>query len=250
MSTRSRAPGWRPEFMALAATVILATGRAAAEDYAAGRGEMLRVIESYAPHVAVELGRDRLDPLVLAAMDRVPRHEFVPEPIRDLAYADRPLPIGHGQTISQPFIVAFMTDLLAVTPESMVLEIGTGSGYQAAVLSRLARRVHSIEIIPELARSAAERLARLGYRDVEIRAGDGYYGWSQAAPFDRIMVTAAATQIPPPLIQQLKPGGRMIIPLGAPFTIQQLVLIEMQPDGTTRTRQLIPVEFVPLTRAE
>jgi protein-L-isoaspartate(D-aspartate) O-methyltransferase len=180
----------------------------------------------------------------------VPRHEFVPDSLRSSAYDDRPLPIGYGQTISQPFIVALMTDLLAVTPQSVVLEIGTGSGYQAAVLAQLAERVYTIEIIPELARSAAGRLARLGYRNVRTRTGDGYYGWSAAAPFDGIMVTAAASQIPPPLIRQLKPGGRMVIPLGAPFALQQLVLVEKQPDGGTRTRQLIPVEFVPLMRAE
>jgi protein-L-isoaspartate(D-aspartate) O-methyltransferase len=211
---------------------------------------MLRVVESYAPEAADALGRDHIDPRVIEAMDRVPRHDFVPDSLRDLAYEDRPLPIGHGQTISQPFIVALMSDLLAVKPEHRVLEIGTGSGYQAAVLSQLAARVHTIEIVPELAREAAERLARLGYANIETRLGDGYYGWREAAPFDGIMVTAAATQVPPPLIEQLKPGARMVIPLGAPFQIQQLVLIEKQPDGTIRTRQLIPVAFVPLTRQE
>jgi protein-L-isoaspartate(D-aspartate) O-methyltransferase len=171
----------------------------------------------------------------------------VPEGVRPQAYADRPLPIGYGQTISQPFIVALMTDLLRVGPNDVVLEIGTGSGYQAAVLARLAREVHTIEIIPPLAEAAAQRLQRLGYANVATRLGDGYYGWREAAPFDANIVTAAASQIPPPLIQQLKPGGRMVIPVGAPFALQHLVLVDLDGDGKVRTRQLLPVKFVPLT---
>lgn len=235
-------------FLAITAssTATLPAGR----DYAAERSDMLRVIEKYAASSTAALGRDHIDPPVLAVMGRVPRHEFVPEPIRAEAYADRPLPIGYGQTISQPFIVAVMTDLLAVGPDSTVLEIGTGSGYQAAVLSGLVRRVYTIEIIPQLAQTAAERLNRLGYGNVETRTGDGYYGWSEAAAFDGILVTAAASHVPPPLIQQLKPGGRMVIPLGGPFALQQLVLVEKQPDGRTRTRELLPVAFVPLMRQQ
>ena len=189
---------------------------------------------------------NRIAPGMLEAMGIVPRHEFVPEGVQRQAYADRPLPIGYGQTISQPFIVALMTDLLRVGPNDVVLEIGTGSGYQAAVLARLAREVHTIEIIPALADAAAQRLQRLGYVNAATRLGDGYYGWQEAAPFDGIIVTAAASQIPPPLIQQLKPGGRMVIPVGAPFTLQHLVLVEVDGERKVRTRQLLPVQFVPL----
>ena len=181
----------------------------------------------------------------------MPRHEFVPEDVRAQAYADRPLPIGYGQTISQPFIVALMTDLLDVKPGHKVLEIGTGSGYQAAVLSPLAGQVYSIEIVPELGdRAARACCAGSAMRNVETKVADGYYGWPEAAPFDAIVVTAAASHIPPALIQQLKPGGRMVIPIGGPFSAQQLMLVEKQPDGGITTRQLLPVQFVPFTRAE
>ncbi len=221
---------------------------AAAEepDYAIERAAMVRTIVSYSAEVNLATGRDRITQGVLEAMGIVPRHEFVPEGVRRQAYADRPLPIGYGQTISQPFIVALMTDLLQVEPNNVVLEIGTGSGYQAAVLARLAREVHTIEIVPALADAAAQRLQRLGYVNVATRLGDGYYGWQEAAPFDGIIVTAAASQIPPPLIQQLKPGGRMVIPVGAPFALQYLVLVEVDGERKVRTRQLLPVQFVPL----
>jgi protein-L-isoaspartate(D-aspartate) O-methyltransferase len=185
---------------------------------------------------------------VLRAMGDVPRHEFVPDGVRQDAYTDRPLPIGYGQTISQPLIVALMTDLLRVGPDDSVLEVGTGSGYQAAVLARLVRRVHTIEIIPGLAIAAADRMKRLGYGNVVVREGDGYFGWKEAAPFDAIIVTAAASQIPPPLLQQLKPGGRMLIPVGAPFALQHLVLVERDSEGRAKTHQLLPVRFVPLVR--
>ena len=196
-------------------------------DYAAERAAMVRTIVIYAAEVSSAIGRDRIAPGVLEAMGIVPRHEFVPEDVRRQAYADRPLPIGYGQTISQPFIVALMTDLLQVGPNDIVLEIGTGSGYQAAILARLARQVHTIEIVPALAEAATQRLQRLGSLNVETRLADGYYGWQEAAPFDGIMVTAATSQIPPPLIKQLKPGGRMVIPVGAPFALQHLVLVEI-----------------------
>ena len=223
----------------------LAVSAAAVEsDDAVERAAMVRTIISYAAQVSSAIGRDRIAPGVLEAMSIVPRHEFVPEDVRRQAYADRPLPIGYGQTISQPFIVALMTDLLQVGPNDVVLEIGTGSGYQAAVLARLAREVHTIEIVPGLADAAAQRLERLGYVNVATRLGDGYYGWQEAAPFDGIIVTAAASQIPPPLIQQLKPGGRMVIPVGAPFTLQHLVLVEVDGERKIRTRQLLPVQFV------
>jgi protein-L-isoaspartate(D-aspartate) O-methyltransferase len=221
---------------------------AAAAEFAADRARMVRTIEDHAKHAGAALGRDHIAPDVLTAMAAVPRHEFVSDELRDDAYADRPLPIGYGQTISQPFVVALMTDLLRVRPDDTVLEVGTGSGYQAAVLAHLARRVHTIEIVPGLANSAAARLQRLDYANIAARTGDGYYGWEAAAPFDAIIVTAAASHIPPALVQQLKRGGRMVIPVGAPFALQHLVLVERDTaDGKVTTRQLLPVSFVPLT---
>ena len=219
---------------------------AAELDYATERAAMIRTIAMYDAEVRSLTGHDRIAPRVLEVMGIVPRHEFVPEGVRREAYADRPLPIGYGQTISQPLIVATMTDLLEVAPNHVVLEIGTGSGYQAAVLAHLARQVYTIEIVPGLANSAAKRLQSLGYANVATRLGDGYYGWPEAAPFDGIIVTAASGQIPPPLIQQLKAGGRMVIPIGAPFALQHLVLVEVDDERKVRTRQLLPVVFVPL----
>jgi protein-L-isoaspartate(D-aspartate) O-methyltransferase len=217
-------------------------------DLAAERARMMTTIEAHAKQSSIALGRDSIAPEILKVVGDVPRHEFVPDRVRGDAYADRPLPIGYGQTISQPFIVALMTDLLRVRPDDIVLEVGTGSGYQAAVLAHLARQVYTIEIVPALADSAAARLQRLGYRNVATRSGDGYYGWEEAEPFDGIIVTAATGQIPPPLIRQLKPGGRMVIPLGAPFALQHLVLVERNADdGRVTTKQLLPVSFVPLT---
>ncbi|MCZ6478120.1 MAG: protein-L-isoaspartate(D-aspartate) O-methyltransferase [Gemmatimonadetes bacterium] len=193
---------------------------------------------------AVEDGR------VLGAMRTVPRHLFVPPDLLKLAYADRPLPIGHGQTISQPFIVAAMTELLQVGPGDRILEIGTGSGYQAAVLAEIVGRVFTIEIVEPLAEDAEERLRRLGYDNVEVRWGDGYYGWEEKAPFQGIVVTAAASHIPPPLLEQLQPGGRMVIPVGPPLQVQTLMLVEKRPDGSIVQRSLMPVRFVPFTRNE
>jgi protein-L-isoaspartate(D-aspartate) O-methyltransferase len=193
------------------------------------------------------IGKGALDPKLLEAMLAVPRHELVPPAQREHAYENRPLPIGYGQTISQPYIVALMTDLLEPSPDDVILEVGTGSGYQAAVLAELVRDVYSIEIVPELARRAAGDLERLGYENVEVKTGDGYHGWPEHAPFDGIVVTAAASHIPSPLVQQLAPGARMIIPVGGPFAIQQLTLVEKTPEGKVRTRQVLPVTFVPLT---
>jgi len=190
------------------------------------------------------------DLAVLAAMRRVPRERFVPSSDRGLAYSDGPLSIGFGQTISQPYIVALMTDLLRLPPHGRALEIGTGSGYQAAVLAELGHEVYTIEIVPALAEQVAKRLSDLGYATVHVRRGDGYFGWPEAAPFDGIVVTAAATQIPPPLLEQLKPAGRMVIPVGAPFLVQQLMLVEKLADGTIRTEALLPVAFVALTRGQ
>jgi protein-L-isoaspartate(D-aspartate) O-methyltransferase len=190
--------------------------------------------------------RNVRDQDVLAAMRTVPRHEFVPERYRDQAYNDHPLPIGLGQTISQPYIVAFMTELLKLKPEDRVFELGTGSGYQAAVASKMAGSVYTMEIYRDLADSARERLEALEYKNVHSRYGDGYFGWKEKAPFDAIIVTAAADHIPPPLIEQLKPGGRLIIPLGSPFSIQQLVLVTKDLKGKVSERPVIAVRFVPL----
>ena len=184
---------------------------------------------------------------VMAAMGKVERHRFVPGLLAPLAYRNHPLPIGHGQTISQPLIVARMTDLLEIGEHDKILEIGTGSGYQAAVLAELAQSVYTMEIIEPLEKQASEQLKSLDYDNVYTRLGDGYYGWPEAAPFDAIMVTAAASHVPPPLLKQLKPGGRMVIPLGAQFMTQYLMLVEKKPDGTITTRQIVPVSFVPLT---
>jgi len=234
---------------AILAVLLPGTGWALDEDgHAARRADMIRVIERYAFSAVKALGRRRIDPRVLEVMGRTPRHLFVPERLRGEAYDDRPLPIGYGQTISQPFIVALMTDLLAVGPEDVVLEVGTGSGYQAAVLAPLARRVCSIEIIPELARSAGQRLEDLGHAGVDTRTGDGYYGWPECGPYDGIVVTAAASPVPPPLVGQLKPGGRMVIPVGGPFATQWLMLVDKLADGRVQTRQVLPVAFVPFTR--
>lgn len=188
------------------------------------------------------------DKSVLGAMATVPRHMFVSEEYRKQAYGDFPLPIGHGQTISQPYIVAFMTEVIQPQPGHHVLEIGTGSGYQAAVLAELVEKVYTIEIIPELAESAKDRLEKLGYENVEARQGDGYYGWPEAGPYDSIVVTAAAEFIPPPLIEQLKDGGQMVIPVGSPFYVQHLMLVKKKNNKVT-TNRLMPVRFVPFRRA-
>jgi len=193
-------------------------------------------------------GRDRVqDPATLDAMRAVPRHAFVPTPLQDQAYQDSPLPIGHGQTISQPYIVALMTEKLQLTPQSKVLEIGTGSGYQAAVLAHLTPHVYSIEIIQALADAARAALDEQGYKTVQTRRGDGYYGWEEAAPFDAIIVTAAAGHVPPPLWQQLAPGGRMVIPIGGPYEVQRLVVLTKQPDGSRKSQTVTTVRFVPMT---
>ncbi len=188
------------------------------------------------------------DPAALAALRAVPRHVFVPERLRQRAYADSPLPIGHGQTISQPYIVALMTDLLELGRESKVLEIGTGSGYQAAVLAQVTPHVYTVEIIKPLAERASAALASQGYKTVRCRHADGYHGWKEEAPFDAIIVTCAAGHLPPPLWQQLKPGGRIVIPIGGPYELQRLVVVTKTAEGKRRSKTIIPVRFVPLTR--
>ncbi|MCB2173988.1 protein-L-isoaspartate(D-aspartate) O-methyltransferase [bacterium] len=187
------------------------------------------------------------EPLLLEVMRRVERHLFVPDSQIPFAYDDRPLPIGHGQTISQPYIVALMTELIRPRPQFKVLEIGTGSGYQAAVLAELVDKVYTVEIIAPLAKWARERLELAGCENVMVKHADGYYGWEEHAPFDAIVVTAATPHIPPPLIEQLKDGGRMIIPVGSRFRVQQLVLVEKR-KGEITTRNMLPVRFVPFTR--
>ena len=214
---------------------------------AAQRQKMVEQIVAIARVMGGSTDGGTLDPRVMATMAAVPRHEFVPAEQKPHAYDDRPLPIGHGQTISQPYMVAAMTDLMKPKPDHVVLEIGTGSGYQAAVLAGLVREVYTIEIVDALARQAAARLTRLGYGNVTTKSGDGYYGWPEHGPYDSIMVTAASSHIPPPLLRQLKPGGRMVIPIGAPFMTQQLMLVEKNADGTVTTRQMMAVRFVPLT---
>jgi protein-L-isoaspartate(D-aspartate) O-methyltransferase len=236
-------------FHVFALLLLLMTNDAAAGDrYAAQRQAMLATIVAITRETGRETGRERLSDKVIKAMAKVPRHRFVPSHQEPYAYDDRPLPIGHGQTISQPFIVGLMTDLLDLKETDRVLEVGTGCGYQAAVLGELVREVYTIEIVEPLGKEAAARLADLGYRNVTTRVGDGYIGWPEAAPFDAIMVTAAAPVLPPALVEQLKPGGRLVIPVGPQFSGQDLLVIEKQADGKTITRNVLPVRFVPLVR--
>ncbi len=227
--------------------LLLLSSAARGDEYIKARQNLVEAIEQDVRRTSLYLDRETLDERVMTAMRKVPRHEFVPLDQRPHAYANRPLPIGYGQTISQPYIVALMSDLIKPQPDDRVLELGTGSGYQAAILAELTAQVYSIEIIETLGKQAAERLSGLGYDNVTVRIGDGYYGWEEHAPFDAIVVTAAASHIPPPLIAQLKPGGLMVIPVGSRFLTQQLVLIEKQPGGELVTRQVLPVKFVPLT---
>jgi protein-L-isoaspartate(D-aspartate) O-methyltransferase len=221
-----------------------------ADDYAGPRQAMIEAIRETVRETRAYIGKDELDPRVLAVMAKVPRHEFVPTTLRGLAYLNRPLPIGSGQTISQPYIVALMTDLARVDEGSKVLEIGTGSGYQAAILAELAQHVYTIEIIEELGRNAEQTLERLGYRNVTVRIGDGYLGWPEAAPFDAIIVTAAPPRIPQTLIDQLAVGGRLVVPIGQPDRTQTLTLVEKTADGRLHKRDVLPVGFVPMVEGE
>jgi protein-L-isoaspartate(D-aspartate) O-methyltransferase len=219
----------------------------AQDGYERERARMVEEIAALARETRVETGRAALSERVMAAMSKVPRHEFVPAGERRNAYANRPLSIGLGQTISQPYIVALMSDFMDVKPGDRVLEIGTGSGYQAAVLSELAGTVYTVEIVEPIAREAQERLKRLNYRNVVARTGDGYRGWPEHAPFDSIMVTAAPREVPQPLIDQLKPGGRLVVPVGGQLAGQSLLLVEKRADGTITRRDVLAVRFVPLT---
>jgi protein-L-isoaspartate(D-aspartate) O-methyltransferase len=218
-------------------------------DYSNDPQQMLAVIRAYASQVTSLTGKVAFNERVLKAMSKVPRHEFVPVEVRPYAYENTPLPIGFGKTISQPFMVAVMTDLLELQPDDTVLEIGTGLGYQAAILAELSGRVHSVEVIDELAQRAVQRLKRQGYTNVEVRIGNGYSGWPERAPFDKVIVTAAPDLIPPPLIYQLKAGGKMVIPVGVPDA-QQLVLAEKDANGRMTMRQIMPVRFSLLDGAD
>ena len=213
------------------------------------RGQMVEEIAAHAHLTAEQTGRDALTERVLAVMGKVPRHEFVPFELKPYAYVDAPLPIGFGKTISQPFINALMTDLLDIRATDRVLEIGTGMGYQAAILAELAGEVWSLEILEELSDEARRRLKRLGYANVEAKVGNGYFGWPEKAPFDRIMCTAAPELIPPALIGQLKPGGRMMVPAGI-AEAQQLILVTKGEDGRTRTQEILPVRFSKLMTSD
>jgi protein-L-isoaspartate(D-aspartate) O-methyltransferase len=207
---------------------------------------MLDTIEREVQYTRSMIGRDALDPRVMAALGKVPRERFVPANLRTLAFDNGPLPIGHGQTISQPYIVALMTDLLQLEPGHVVLEVGTGSGYQTAVLAELAHKVYTIEVIPELGAASAARLHSLDYTNIEFRIGNGYAGWPEHAPYDGIIVTAAASHIPPALVEQLRPGGRLVIPVGLPYMHPELMLMEKDADGGIHSRDILGVAFVPL----
>ena len=239
----------RRRFITLLAGAMLAAGAGA--DALAQSGEQVRSLWNEVARQIVflgdELGFDRLSAPVRQALKDVPREEFVPAKQRPYAYENRPLPIGYAQTISQPLIVAIMSEMLAIEPGHRVFELGTGSGYQAAGLDQLGAEVYSVEIVPELGKRARETLDRTGHGEVKTRIGDGYFGWEEAAPFDAIIVTAASDHIPPPLIRQIKPGGRMLIPVGSRYLTQKLVLVSRDVDGRVSTREVIPVTFVPLT---
>lgn len=212
------------------------------------RQQMMADIESGVAVTRTMTGRDHLNPRVMDVMRQVPREDFVPADMRHAAFRDGALPVGHGQTISQPYIVALMTDLLDLTEDSVVLEIGTGTGYQAAILSQLVRQVYTIEKIPQLAEAAQRRLSEMGYDNIESRCSDGYLGWPEMAPFDGIVVTAAAAEIPPALLEQLGPGGRMVIPIGLPYMHQELILITRNQQGETERSSILGVAFVPLVK--
>jgi len=230
--------------IALVAQMVFA---ATDPEFAAQRQQMVAEIAAMARMTQREIGRERFSDSVMQAMGKVVRHRFVPDSAAHAAYGNRPLPIGQGQTISQPYIVALSTELIEPKPDHVVLEIGTGSGYQAAVLAELVKQVYSIEIVAPLGREAETRLTALGYRNVDVRIGDGYQGWPEKAPFDGIIVTAAAPFVPAPLVAQLKPGGKMVIPVGSQLGGQELLLVEKMADGSVRKKVVLPVRFVPMT---
>jgi protein-L-isoaspartate(D-aspartate) O-methyltransferase len=221
-------------------------GETGAQDPAAGRARMVAEVDAMYAETRSETGLRAMSPAVRNAMSKVERHRLVPAAEASRAYRNHPLPIGNGQTISQPYIVALSTDLLGVDKNSVVLEVGTGSGYQAAVLAEIVSRVYSIEIIESLGRGAQKRLEELGYGNIEVRIGDGYAGWPERAPFDGIVVTAAARQVPQTLVDQLRPGGRIVIPVGGEGEVQYLKLLTKRADGSVDEKRVLPVRFVPL----
>jgi protein-L-isoaspartate(D-aspartate) O-methyltransferase len=228
-------------------TILSHSSVAFAIDYSEARKQLIKEINKDVLLTYFSTRKEEFDPRVMSVLGKVPRHLFVPKHLQGSAYKNRPLPIGYGQTISQPYIVALMTDLLETRKDARILEIGTGSGYQAAVLAELVKSVFTLEIIEPLEKKAKSRLKALGYENVTVKLGDGYYGWEQHAPFDGIIVTAASSHIPPPLVKQLKPGARMVIPVGGRFLTQNLTLVEKARDGSVKTYQILPVAFVPLT---
>ena len=224
----------------------LGMSAAVAQDFDARRARMIEEVDAMYAATRAETGIVAMSPPVRAALSRVERHRFVPASQRDAAYGNHPLPIGAGQTISQPYIVALSTDLVAPRPGHTVLEVGTGSGYQAAVLAQIVAQVYTIELIGDLGHAAAARLAAAGYTNVEVRIGDGYAGWPEKAPFDGIVVTAAAPRVPQALVDQLKAGGRLVIPVGASHAVQELRVLTKRADGGVDERRVLPVRFVPL----
>ena len=220
------------------------------DPHAARRTALLGEIAAMARATGYETGYPAFSKPVMSAMGKVERHRFVPAAQERYAYENRPLPIGHGQTISQPYIVALMTELAAPKPGDVVLEVGTGSGYQAAVLAEIVAKVYTIEIVEPVGRQGAANLEAAGYRNVYTRIGDGYHGWPEVAPFDSIVVTAAAPKVPPALVEQLKAGGRLVIPVGGQWDVQELLVIVKNEDGSITTKKTIPVRFVPLTRSK
>lgn len=238
-------------WLLVACLLAAVTGPAQSESGRADeRRAMVNTIERLFAERTGYTGLKSLDAGVASALRTVPRHRLVPESRRGQAYANRPLPIGFGQTVSQPYIVALMTQALNLESTDRVLELGTGSGYQAAIASQIAGHVYSIEIVPELADRASKALQALDYDNLTVKNADGYHGWPAHAPFDAIIITAAVDHVPPPLVEQLKPGGHLILPLGDPFSNQVLTVVEKAADGSVRSRQLLPVRFVPLTRGE
>lgn len=238
---------WRAVRQGVMTLAGLVPAGASADDDDVARRRMVAEVVEMARQTARETGRPVFAPRTLAALEAVPRHRFVPPSERSRAYLNTPLAIGAGQTISQPYIVALMTDLLELQPSDRVLEVGLGSGYQAAVLAQLAATVYSMEIVPELARAAQSRLAELGYRNVETRIGDGHAGWPERAPFDAILVAAAAAEVPPAFVAQLKVGGRLVIPLGTSTATQTLYLVRKDDQGRLQRTAILPVRFVPFT---
>lgn len=214
------------------------------------RKQMIEVIEQEVQLTQSLTGLDHLDPRVISAMAEVPRDAFVPKELRHAAFRNGPLPIGHGQTISQPYIVALMTDLLRLQPGDKVLEIGTGSGYQTAILSRLCEQVYSVEVVPQLSEAAQHIFEELGYDNIQLRVGNGHEGWPEHAPYDGIIVTAAARYIPTPLVEQLKPGKRLVIPVGEPLSYQKLYVVEKDSQGEIHSTEILGVAFVPLVGSE